>query len=107
MAMVEVSIVPLGTGETGVSKYVAGCLKLLEERAQKEGLKYKLTAMGTIIEGELDDCLAAVRAMHEAAFVEDVRRVSTSLKIDDRRDRKETIERKVRVVAEKGVKVEV
>ncbi len=28
----EISIVPLGTGETGMSRYVAACLEVLEDR---------------------------------------------------------------------------
>jgi len=49
MAVVEVSIVPLGTAGPGVSRYVAGCLKVLTE----SGLPYQLNSMGTVIEGEL------------------------------------------------------
>ncbi len=49
MAMVEVSIVPVGTNSPSVSQYVALALKVLQ--AEKD-LKYELTAMGTILEGE-------------------------------------------------------
>ena len=45
MAIVEVSITPLGTAEPGVSRYVAGCLRVL----RKSGLTYQLTPMGTVI----------------------------------------------------------
>jgi uncharacterized protein (TIGR00106 family) len=82
MAVVEVSITPLGTGTPSVSAYVAECLKIIRE----SGLSHQLTPMGTVIEGDLDEILRVVRRMHEAPFAAGAMRVSTLLKIDDRRD---------------------
>ncbi|MGB3097134.1 MAG: MTH1187 family thiamine-binding protein, partial [Candidatus Deferrimicrobiaceae bacterium] len=59
------------------------------------------TAMGTIIEGDLDAILPVLRRMHEVPFAEGAKRVSTLIKIDDRRDRAHSIEGKVRSVTEK------
>ncbi len=97
MAVVFVTIAPLGTGTSSLSRYVAGVEKIL--RATK--LKHELTAMGTIIEGDLDEILAVVREMHEHPFTEGAVRVSTLIKIDDRRDREHTIAGKMRSVEEK------
>ena len=97
MAVVEVSITPLGTGDPGVSAYVAGCLRILREA----GLSHQLTPMGTIIEGNLDEILSVIRRMHEAPFAAGAVRVSTLLKIDDRRDRPHTMQGKVQSVAKK------
>lgn len=98
MAVVEVSITPLGTAGAGVSAFVAGCLKVLE----KTGLRHQLTPMGTIIEGEIDEVLEVVRQMHEEPFLAGAVRVSTLIKIDDRRDKEQhTMEGKVRSVQEK------
>lgn len=97
MAIVEVSVVPLGTAKTSVSDEVAGAVAVL----QASGLSYELTAMGTIIYGDLDKILATVRAMHESCFLRGVQRVVTQIKIDDRRDRASTPGDKVRSVAEK------
>jgi uncharacterized protein (TIGR00106 family) len=99
MAVIEISIVPLGTGNTSLSAYVAAC----EEELRKHGrdLKYELTAMGTIIEGDLDQVLALVRKLHEVPFERGALRVSTSIKIDDRRDKPGTIEQKVKSVEDK------
>lgn len=94
MAIVEVSITPLGTGEPGVSRYVAGCLRILRE----SGLTHQLTPMGTVIEGDLDQILAVIRRMHEVPFAAGARRVSTLIKVDDRRDREQTMAGKVRSV---------
>ncbi|MBA7636184.1 hypothetical protein ES703_43799 [subsurface metagenome] len=98
MAMVEVSIVPVGTGNPSVSEYVARALKVLE--AEKD-LKYELTAMGTIIQGDLDRLLNVVRKMHETAFDSEVKRVLTTIKIDDRRDKALSISGKIAAVKEK------
>ncbi len=97
MAIVEFTIVPLGTGDTSLSTYVADCHKILE--ASK--LNYQLTAMGTIVEGELEDIMAIIMKMHEVPFENKAKRVSTSIKIDDRRDKTATIEKKVEAVMDK------
>ncbi|MBN2897179.1 MAG: MTH1187 family thiamine-binding protein [Clostridia bacterium] len=97
MAIVEFTIVPLGTGDTSISKYVAECHKILA--ASK--LKYELTAMGTIVEGDLDEVLAIIMKMHEVPFTNKAKRVSTTIKIDDRRDKTATIENKVSAVLDK------
>ncbi|WP_305045865.1 MTH1187 family thiamine-binding protein [Geoalkalibacter sp.] len=85
MAVVEISVTPLGTGTPSVSAYVADCLKIVRE----SGLAYQLTPMGTILEGEIDAIFNLVRRMHESPFAAGAVRVSTLIKIDDRRDRAE------------------
>ncbi|HUL60172.1 MAG TPA: MTH1187 family thiamine-binding protein [Anaeromyxobacteraceae bacterium] len=97
MAVVFLTITPLGTGTPSVSRYVAGVERILRATA----LKHQLTAMGTIIEGDLDEILAVVRRMHEHPFTEGAVRVSTLVKIDDRRDKEHSIEGKMRSVESK------
>ena len=98
MAMIEVSIVPVGTATTSVSRYVAGALRVLKD---EPGIKYELTAMGTIIEGDLDRCLALAARMHRSAFEAGAVRVSTTIKIDERRDKPLTIAGKIEAVRKK------
>lgn len=97
MAIVEVSIAPIGLTHTSLSEYVADSLLVLQE----SGLKYQLTSMGTIIEGDLDEIVATIRSMHETVFKEGVMRVVTSIKIDDRRDKIATHEGKIESVLNK------
>jgi uncharacterized protein (TIGR00106 family) len=98
MAIVFLSITPLGTGTPSVSRYVAGVERILA--ATK--LRHELTAMGTVIEGDLDEILAVIRKMHEHPFTEGAVRVSTFIKIDDRRDKPDhSIDGKLRSVREK------
>ena len=94
MAVVEISIIPVGTGTPSVSRYIVDVLKVLKE----SDLKYELTAMGTIIEGGLDEVLRWVRKMHEIPFKEGIKRVVTTIAIDDRRDKELTIEGKIKSV---------
>jgi len=95
MAIAEVSIVPLGTGSPSVSQYVAEAISVLQE---EKDVKYELTSMGTIIEGDLDGIFRVIRRMHETPFDKGVMRVVTSVKIDDRRDRAATGQDKIESV---------
>ena len=97
MAIAFLTITPLGTATPSVSSYVAGVERILRGTT----LKHQLTAMGTIIEGDVDELLAVVRLMHEHPFTQGALRVSTSLRIDDRRDKVASIEGKMRSVEEK------
>jgi uncharacterized protein (TIGR00106 family) len=97
MAIVEISVIPLGTKTPSVSKYVAEALKVLE----KEDIKYELTSMGTIVEGDLDKILDLVKKMHETIFDKEVQRVVTIIKINDRRDKPLSMEGKVKSVRDK------
>ncbi len=84
MAIAEVSIIPLGTKTASVSRYVARAIRALR---QEENIKYEITSMGTIIEGDLEEVLRVVKKMHQSTFGEGVARVVTTIKIDDRRDK--------------------
>ena len=98
MAVAFLTITPLGTATPSVSRYVAGVERILRETS----LTHQLTAMGTIIEGEVDEILAVVRRLHEHPFTQGAQRVSTSLRIDDRRDKPDhSIAGKMRSVEEK------
>ena len=98
MAMIEVSIVPLGTPTPSVSQYVAGAVRILQG---EPGIKYELTAMGTIIEGDMERLLTLAGRMHESAFEAGVMRVVTNIKIDERRDKPLTMNGKIDAVRKK------
>jgi uncharacterized protein (TIGR00106 family) len=98
MAIVQVSIVPLGTKTTSLSKYVARALKVLQSQ---KSVTFRLTPMGTVLEGDLDKVLSMVRQMHESVFSEGVQRVVTIVNIDDRRDKRATMKSKISSVESK------
>ncbi len=91
----EVSVVPVGTGSTGLSHFVAACLDAVED---KKNISYQLTPMGTVLEGTLEEVLKAIQAMHEVPFSRGASRVVTWVKIDDRRDKQSTMTGKVESV---------
>ena len=97
MAILEISVVPIGTKDTSLSGYVADCLRILKG----ESVRYEFTSMGTNIEGDLKDLIRVALRMHEAPFRKGARRVLTTLKIDDRRDKKGTLSGKKRAVQKK------
>lgn len=79
MALLEMSIVPLGEGES-VSKYVAQCVDLVDQ----SGLEYELHAMGTIVEGELGEVLGLMQRCIETV-AQSADRVTCTAKIDHRK----------------------
>ena len=87
MAILEISVVPIGTGNTSVSTYVADCVRILK----KEGVKHELTSMGTNMEGNLRDLIQVAMKMHQTPFKKGALRVLTTIKIDDRRDKVGTL----------------
>jgi len=97
MAILEISVVPIGTGDTSLSAYVADCL----QRLKKEKLRYELSSMGTNIEGDLKDLFKIALHMHQVPFKKGAQRVVTTMKIDDRRDKKGTLEGKKKAVQRK------
>jgi uncharacterized protein (TIGR00106 family) len=98
MAVCSISVVPVGTGSTSVSSYVARCHEVLKDTA---GIKYRLTPMATVLEGELGHILETAARLHGVPFEEGAMRVLTTLIIDDRRDRELTMEGKISSVREK------
>jgi uncharacterized protein (TIGR00106 family) len=79
MALVEFSVFPIGKGES-VGHYVARCVKIV----QQSGLEYECHAMGTTIEGELDQVMDVVmRCVEELA--RDCNRVECMMKLDYRK----------------------
>lgn len=98
MAIAEITIIPIGTGSTSVSEYVAHIEKVL---AKQEGVSHELTSMSTIIEGPIDRLFEVIQILHEVPFEQGAGRVSTSIKIDDRRDKPSSRAQKLQSVAEK------
>jgi uncharacterized protein (TIGR00106 family) len=94
----EIKILPMGTSSPSVSHLVADCVSLLEKSPE---ITYRVTPMATVIEGPLERILELAGQMHEIPFSKGVKRVVTSISIDDRRDKKITMESKVKAVEEK------
>jgi uncharacterized protein (TIGR00106 family) len=97
MAIMEISVVPLGLGQTSVGDYIADLMRYL----QKEQVPHRLTDMGTIVEGDAEQLLAVARALHELPFKRGVMRVLTHVTIDDRRDKEVHLNTKISAVEQR------
>jgi uncharacterized protein (TIGR00106 family) len=92
----DLCLIPLGVG-VSVSKEIAACERVLAE----SGLKTRLHAYGTNVEGEWDEVFGAIRRCHEVVHAMGAPRISSSLRFGTRIDRPQTMEDKVRSVEEK------
>jgi uncharacterized protein (TIGR00106 family) len=90
--LAEFSVVPLGKGES-VSQYVAECLKIVE--ASK--INYRINPMATVLEGDYDEVMGVIRKCHMRVMGM-ASRVITTVKIDDRRGTKVTLDSKIESV---------
>ena len=95
MVVMEFSLFPLDKG-VSLSPYVARSLEIVEQ----SGLDYRLTAMGTIVEGELDRLLDVMRQCLEA-MASDCERISCSAKLDYRAGKQGRLNAKVESVEAK------
>ena len=92
MFLLEFSMSPLGKGDS-VSEYVARCVEIIDA----SGLDYELHAMGTIVEGEMDQLLQLLKQCFES-MSEHCDRISCSAKFDYRRGHTGRIKQKVESV---------
>ncbi|WP_409275150.1 MTH1187 family thiamine-binding protein [Neobacillus sp. SCS-31] len=99
MAIIDITVIPIGTETPSVSEYVADIHKVLKKYEGK--IKYQLTPMSTLIEGDLKELLDVVGEIHEVPFQKGIQRVATNIRIDDRRDKVSTMEAKLKAVNDK------
>lgn len=94
--IVDLCVVPVGVG-VSLSTYVAACERVLREA----GLRIRLHAYGTNIEGDWDAVFAAIRRCHEVVHAMGAPRISTTIKLGTRTDRSQSMDDKVRSVEAK------
>lgn len=94
-AIVAVSIAPVGSQSPSVSRFVAAAESVLRRASD---VRYELGPMFTTIEGDLSRIFALIQEMQEAVFAVGAARVSTVVKIDERRDKSNTMDHKVAAV---------
>lgn len=92
MATADLTVIGLGRAETSASRYIAEIQRRL---AAQDRVRYELHAMGTSLEGDTAHILALVGELHAVPFELGLPRVYTVLKLDERRDREQSLEDKV------------
>ena len=94
--IMDLCLVPMGVG-VSVSEYIVVCHKVLKKR----GLKTQLHAYGTNIEGDWDDVMIAVKECHERVHGMGAPRITTTIKMGTRVDRKQSMDEKISSVMNK------
>lgn len=93
--LVDISVEPIGTNSTSISRYV----KLVYEVLKAKGIKfYPAPSMTTL---EIDDITQLgyiIKDIDDTLAKEGVKRIVTIMKIDDRRDKENSIEHKLEVI---------
>jgi uncharacterized protein (TIGR00106 family) len=95
MVLLEFSMFPLGKGES-LTPYVARSLEIIDH----SGLDYRLHAMGTEIEGELEEVLDVMKQCVQAMAV-DCDRIACTAKLDYRKGPGGRLASKVKNVEDK------
>ncbi|CAM3787449.1 MTH1187 family thiamine-binding protein [Alkalicoccus chagannorensis] len=88
MPLMEISMVPVGTGDESFQKDIERAVAVIEQNE----LKYQVTPTSTIIEGEIDKLFDVAQVIHLNEIKNNAKRVVTSIKIDDRTDKPLTLE---------------
>ena len=91
MITAEVSVVPLGVGTS-----VSGEVRKFIQKLRKSGLRVMPGPMCTAVEaGSVKDLFDAVEKAHNSLFEDGTKRVITTIKIDDRRDKDSRLKQKL------------
>lgn len=98
MAMADISILPTASNKQLIlSEEVAAIHQELDNH--KDRIHYELTPMSTVIEGDINDLFHVIQSLHKVSAERGWKRISMSVRIDDRRDGHEhsMTEKKTRV----------
>ncbi len=95
--IVEIAIDPIGTCSSSVGDLISLAVKTISGL----GLKYQVGPMGTSFElDSLSKLGIVLSTIHEELYRAGVKRIVTTIRIDDRRDKDETMEYKVKRVTD-------
>ena len=94
MALMQITIIPLGTETPSVGGFVADIQQLLAAR----DADFVLNDMGTVIHGNAAELLRLAAEIHEHPFSKGAKRVVTQIVLDDRRDKERGIGEKRKAV---------
>jgi len=96
----EISIVPIGTSDTSMGKEIAAAYDAI--RSIKNLKNVILTPMSTQVESDsLDHIFQAIHAAHDSAKSVGAKRVISTIRIDERLDKPNTLDEKIHSVKTK------
>ena len=104
MATADLTVIPIGREGASAGDVIAEIQRRLEQQSK---VRFRMHAMGTSLEGSVEDILTLAGELHRVPFESGIPRVYTVLKLDERRDREQTLDDKVesvrrRLRAERG-----
>ena len=88
MATADITVLPIGREGASLGDILVE-VRLKLEAQQK--VDFEMHAMGTSLEGEIEDIFALAAELHEVPFASGVPRVYTVLKVDQRTDREQSL----------------
>jgi uncharacterized protein (TIGR00106 family) len=96
MATADITILPIGREGASVSDLLLHLRRHLDDQ---DKVKFEMHAMGTSLEGSTGDIFALAAELHALPFEDGIPRVYTVLKVDQRTDKDQTLESKVKSIA--------
>jgi uncharacterized protein (TIGR00106 family) len=99
VATADLTVIGLGRASASASEYIAEMQRRLQAQ---DKVRFRLHAMGTELEGTVEDILEVVHVLHKVPFEAGLPRVYTVLKLDERMDKPaQTLDDKVESVESK------
>lgn len=95
--LIEFSIIPMGHSE---SDSISPTVAKVADRVKRSNLPSEIHSMGTVVEGSLEECLDMIKSCVREAL-EDVPRVTASIRLDIRPGHLGRMRESVRSVEEK------
>ncbi|WP_111412095.1 MTH1187 family thiamine-binding protein [Billgrantia lactosivorans] len=92
----DVSVTPIGAGAS-LSSHIAACEEVIEEA----GLKYRLHAHGTNLEGSWENVMRVVQRCHEVLHERGAPRVDSAIRIATASDKDQSLEGRIEKVERK------
>jgi len=108
MIVAELTVIPIGTADTGLSHYISKAVDAIKatgvnvDAIKATGVKHQVHPAGTVFEApDLDTAFQVARRAHGAVLDAGAKRVITKLTIDERIDKSVGLEERVRRVTVK------
>jgi uncharacterized protein (TIGR00106 family) len=93
LATAELSVVPVGREGASTGDLIAEMRRRLEAQ---DRVRFRMLAMGTELEGSVEDILALAAELHRVPLESGIPRAYTVLKIDERTDKVSSVEERLR-----------
>ena len=82
MALMEITVLPIGTSSPSVGDYIADIKRYLNDKE----VEHSMHDMGTVIAGTTQELLQLAGEIHRIPFTKGTERVITNITLDERLD---------------------